>query len=247
MTVTRDKKRPRLRHFEARGVGDAEGMALDGQTYVERLSYRLFIAIVSLNALVVLIAYYFVPLPRPAREVLAIIDTLNAVILLGDFLVQLLGSPDRKRYFLVEWGWTDLLGSLPFHPLLRLLRILRSLRLWLRLMRTSEREVRLEARRRLAESALFMVGSLVLVVVTFGALAIAIVEPGAPGATIQSGGDALWYVIATIATVGYGDEYPVTSTGRLVGAAVILVGVGAFSVLTSFIASRFLARAKGQG
>jgi voltage-gated potassium channel len=179
--------------------------------------------------------------------VLAVVDTVNAFILLLDFVIRLRISHNRKRYFFIEWGWVDFLGSLPFSPLLRLFRIARSLTLWLRLARTAGVEIRLEARRRLAESALFMVASLVLLVVTFGALAIAIVEPQAPNATIQSGSDALWYVVATIATVGYGDEYPVTSAGRVVGALIIFVGVGAFSVLTSFIASRFLARAKGDG
>lgn len=244
MTVT-DEKKPPLRRLAAIASADtADGSDADSQSYVQRLSYRGFIAMVSLNALAVLIAYYLIPLPRAADEVLLIVDSVNAVILLLDFLIRLRLSPNRKRYFFIEWGWVDLLGSLPFNPLLRLFRILRSLALWLRLSRTVGAEIRLEARRRLAESALFMVASLVLVVVTFGALAIAIVEPSAPGATIQSGSDALWYVIATIATVGYGDEYPVTSTGRAVGTVIIVVGVGAFSVLTSFIASRFLARAK---
>lgn len=242
MAVANDKKPPRLRLSEAARI---ETENLDAQSYVERLSYRGFIAIVSLNALAVLIGYYLIPLPRPAHEVLAIMDTINAIILLGDFLLRLLGSRNRKRYFFVEWGWVDLLGSLPIHPLLRLFRSLRSLRLWVQLARTAESEVRLEARRRLADSALFTVASLVLLVVTFGALAIAIIEPKAPNATIQSGSDAVWYVIASIATVGYGDEVPVTNAGRVVGAILIFVGVGAFSVLTSFIASRFLARAKG--
>lgn len=246
MTVVNDKKTPRLRLANIAGLDDAADINLDAQTYVERLSYRGFIAIVSLNALAVLIAYYLIPLPRPADEVLAIVDALNAVILLGDFFLRLRASRDKKRYFFVQWGWLDLLGSLPFHPLLRLFRIVRSLGLWRRLARAVGSEIRLESRRRLAESALFMVASLVLVVVTFGSLAIALIEPRAPGATIQSGSDALWYVIATIATVGYGDEHPVTNAGRVIGAVIIFVGVGAFSVLTSYIASRFLARPRSE-
>jgi voltage-gated potassium channel len=246
MTVPDENRPSRLQLREIANVSAADG-ELDAQSYVQRLSYRGFIAIVSFNALAVLIAYYLIPLPRPADEVLVILDTINAVILLGDFLIRLRVSHNRKRYFFIEWGWLDFLGSLPFSPLLRLFRILRSLGLWLRLARTAGSEVRLEARRRLAESALLMVAALVLLVVTFGALAIAIIEPPAPNATIQSGSDALWYVIVSIATVGYGDEIPVTNAGRFVGAIVILVGVGAFSVLTSFIASRFLARAKGDG
>lgn len=239
MTLPDPAKSPRARLAGA-ARADAATPDLDTNTYAERLSYRIFIAIVSLNAFTVLIAYYLIPLPRPAREVLAIIDTVNAVILFGDFALRLIGSANRPRYFFVELGWLDLLGSLPFHPLLRLFRIARSLTLWVQLARPAEREARAEARRRLAENALFVVASLVLLVITFGGLAIAIIEPPAPGATIQSGSDALWYVMATIATVGYGDEHPVTNAGRIVGVLIMLVGVGAFSVLTSYIASRFL-------
>ena len=40
------------------------------------------------------------------------------------------------------------------------------------------------------------------------------VERSAPGANIKTASDALWYVVVTISTVGYGDEYPFTTAGR---------------------------------
>lgn len=212
---------------------------------IDRLTYRIFIGIVSLNALVVLIGLYVIPLPQPAKEVLWIIDTVNALIFLADFFLRLFTSTNKARYFFVQWGWIDLLGSLPAHPLLRLLRILRSFGLWYRLAANTDKAMRDEARRRLAESTLFVIASLVLIVVTFGSLAISLIEPEATGANIHTGSDSVWYVIVTIATVGYGDKYPVTNPGRIVGVILIVMGVSAFSVLTSYIATRFLARARG--
>ena len=247
MTVPKDADLASI-HFEGIvGIEDAATTQSDAQRTVDRLTYRIFIGIVSLNVFVVLIALYLIPLPPPAKEVLWIIDTINALIFLLDFFLRLFTTPNKARYFFVRWGWIDLVGSLPLHPLLRLLRILRSFGLWYRLARNTDKEMRDEARRRLAESTLLVVASIVVIVVTFGSLAISLIEPEATGANIHTGSDAVWYVIVTIATVGYGDKYPVTNAGRIVGVTLIIMGVSAFSVLTSFVASRFLARTRGEG
>ena len=216
----------------------------EGRIAVERFSYRLFIGYVSLNALVVLLAYSLLPLSQPVREVLGIIDGLNAAIFLVDFLIQLITSDNKMRYFFRAGGWLDLLGCLPLHPWFRFFRIIRSIRLWRRLARTTPVEIRLAAHRRLAESSLFVVASMVLLVVTAGSVALAAIEPRAAGATIRRGSDAVWFVFTTIATVGYGDTYPVTDAGRFVGVMLMIAGVSAFSVLTSYIASTFMSRGR---
>jgi voltage-gated potassium channel len=51
----------------------------------------------------------------------------------------------------------------------------------------------------------------------------------------------VWWGLVTITTVGYGDQYPVTDAGRMVGTLLLFAGVGLFSVLTGFIANAFLA------
>src|SRR5215207_8332089 len=62
------------------------------------------------------------------------------------------------------------------------------------------------------------------------------------GGTINGFGDALWWVITTITTVGYGDTYPITPAGRVVGALVMLVGIVLFGVLTAGVAAYFVER-----
>ena len=62
-------------------------------------------------------------------------------------------------------------------------------------------------------------------------------------ANIQTPGDALWWAMTTITTVGYGDRYPVTPEGRVVAAMLMTVGVGCFGVFTGLVASWFLAPA----
>ena len=52
----------------------------------------------------------------------------------------------------------------------------------------------------------------------------------------------MWWSLVTISTVGYGDEYPVTVEGRIIGVFMILVGVALFTTLTSYLASNFTDR-----
>ena len=57
------------------------------------------------------------------------------------------------------------------------------------------------------------------------------------GANIKTGGDALWWAIVTITTVGYGDFYPITSLGRLTAVFVMVSGIGIIGALASILAS----------
>jgi voltage-gated potassium channel len=92
-----------------------------------------------------------------------------------------------------------------------------------------------------AAGGLLSVLLVAILVTEFGALAVLAVERGAEGATIETAQDAVWYLIVTMSTVGYGDTYPVTDLGRLIGSVIIVVGVGVFGTLTGFLANAFLA------
>jgi voltage-gated potassium channel len=67
-------------------------------------------------------------------------------------------------------------------------------------------------------------------------------EQDAPGANITTGGDALWWGYVTATTVGYGDKYPVTTGGRIVGTLMLTIGVALFATASGFIANAFLSR-----
>ena len=76
---------------------------------------------------------------------------------------------------------------------------------------------------------LLLLGILVL---EFGSLGILRVEQHAPGANITAASDALWYVVETISTVRYGDQFPVMNAGRMLVAVIIVIGVGIFGTFT---------------
>ena len=82
-----------------------------------------------------------------------------------------------------------------------------------------------------------------VLVIIFSSISILIVET-APDSNIKTAEDAVWWTFVTITTVGYGDKYPVTTEGRLIGIIVMVVGVGLFGTYTGYIASLFVSEGK---
>jgi voltage-gated potassium channel len=88
-----------------------------------------------------------------------------------------------------------------------------------------------------AARANFYLFSSLPILFLMSALGIIDVERHAPGATIVSLSDALWWSLSTMATVGYGDLYPVTDSGRAIAAVLIFAGIGSMSLITANLAS----------
>ena len=57
-------------------------------------------------------------------------------------------------------------------------------------------------------------------------------------------GEAMWWSLQTVTTVGYGDNPPTTGIGRLIGSLVLLYAVGFMAILTSVITTSFIERAR---
>jgi voltage-gated potassium channel len=77
------------------------------------------------------------------------------------------------------------------------------------------------------------------------ALAVLDAERGQPGANIETFGQSLWWAGVTITTVGYGDVYPVTLTGRLAAFALMLVGISLLGLVTASVAAWFVSHTRG--
>jgi voltage-gated potassium channel len=119
-------------------------------------------------------------------------------------------------------------------PLLRPLRLLRLVTLLSVLHRTLGDSLR-------GRVVTYVAGSAAMLVFV-GALAVLDVEQSAPDAKIVTFGDALWWAMTTITTVGYGDMYPVTPIGRMVAAALMMSGIAVLGVVTASIASWLVQR-----
>ena len=87
---------------------------------------------------------------------------------------------------------------------------------------------------------------LALLVIICGGLGVYLAEHGNPRANITNLGDAFWWAVVTIATVGYGDYYPVTAVGRVIAVIVMFSGIGIFVLLVGTLSQRRFKRAESR-
>lgn len=205
-----------------------------------RTGYELFVGALSVLSLVNLVLLAALRDPGTQR-VVGVLGILLSLVFLVDFLVRLVRAPSRSQYFWRQFGWADLLASLPF-PQVKILRVFRLIAVLRLLRRRGRRDIGRRLAADPASSALLALLLLGILVLEFGSLAVWQVERDVAGANILTAGDALWYVVASMSTVGYGDLFPVTTAGRVFGAAIIVVGVGTFGTLSGYLAKLFLSR-----
>lgn len=149
-----------------------------------------------------------------------------------DFATRVALSSDRRRY--VVHHLHDL--AVILLPLLRPLRLLRLVTVIGALNRRAGASLR-------GRVAVYVVGATALLSLV-AALAVLDAERNAPDANITSFGDALWWSLTTITTVGYGDRYPVTPTGRMVALGLMVAGIALLGAVTGSLASWIIDRVR---
>lgn len=209
---------------------------------LKSVGYEIFIGILSILSILNLVLLY-VAQENSIETVLTVMNALFSGIFLVDFLYRIATAPAAGAYFFKHFGWADLLASLPFAQF-KILRVFRLIRVFRLLREVGIRTVGRTLSKDRAGSSLYILLLMGILVLEFGSLSMLRVEQGAPGANIKTASDALWYTIVTISTVGYGDQYPVTNAGRLIGSGVIVIGVGIFGTFTGYLANFFLSPKK---
>ncbi|WP_329458755.1 potassium channel family protein [Streptomyces sp. NBC_01497] len=144
----------------------------------------------------------------------------------GDYAVRLVLSGEGRRF--VRSHWLDSLVLLL--PLLRPLRLVK-LYTTVQHRRSDQPWMNLYAR-------VITYAGLASVLLAFtAALTVYQAERGAPGATIRTFGDSLWWAASTITTVGYGDAVPITAEGRLVAVGLMSCGLALLGAVTGSFSS----------
>ncbi|GAB3786077.1 potassium channel family protein [Spirosoma horti] len=200
--------------------------------------HQLIMLVLSVYVVIALLIRELVPMYEQNRQLLDQIDTGICVYFLYDFFLRLYQADDKWKF--LQWGWIDLLASIPALDWFRLGQLVRVIRI-LRMVR-SFRSIRdflhyLFRDRANGTLAVVLLSSVLLMI--FGAIAILYVER-VPDANIKTPSDALWWAFVTITTVGYGDRFPVTSFGRLIAAVLMIAGVGLFGTFTGYVANFFV-------
>jgi voltage-gated potassium channel len=184
-------------------------------------------------AVVFLAVYSVQVLKQPhgdEAQLLWLIAWLAWSLFVVDYFARLYLAPNRFRWFLHHWF--DLV--IVVLPLLRPLRLLRLVLLLGALQKAAGNVIR----GRIVTYTVFGVMLLIYV----ASLAILTKERNQPGATINSFGNAVWWSITTVTTIGYGDLYPVTVTGRVIAVALMIGGISLVGVVTASIASWIVQR-----
>ncbi len=153
----------------------------------------------------------------------------------------------RIRYALTPLALVDLFAILPFYipfliPLdLRFMRILRLLRIGrvLKMGRYSESIKTFQRVFGRKKEELAMSLFLILIMLVISSSIMYIAENAAQPDKFGSIPEAMWWGIITLATVGYGDVYPVTLLGKVMGGIVALLGVAVYALPTGILAAGF--------
>ena len=209
-------------------------------------AFQLVILILSVVVLGAIFADTAFRLPPQISNVLQTVDTLVCVLLLSDFGIRFYQAKSKLTF--MKWGWIDLIASIPNIPILRigrLVRILRVIRL-LRAVRATHKitSIILQDKVRTGFASVILSSFLL---VTFASIGILICEQPDPTANIKTAEDAVWWSVATITTVGYGDKYPVTAEGRVLAMMLMVCGAGMFGLVSGLVASSFIGVRKEKG
>jgi voltage-gated potassium channel len=205
-------------------------------------AYNIFMLVLTLGSLAIMVLL-LLPVDPDTHQLLMVYDNVIAFVFLGDWIMNMRRTKPSRYYFINQRGWLDLLGSIPslgisqYGGLLRLARLSRLARIGRLLGGENRARIVRDVLDNRSQYAVFITLLSAGIVLTTSSILMLQVESKAAGANIQTGGDALWWTLVTITTVGYGDFYPVTAEGRIIATFVMFAGVGIIGALASILAS----------
>lgn len=185
-------------------------------------------------------------LPNLSPEVIQFLrysEIVTVAIFTIEYIYRIYAAQNRIKFIFSFYGLIDLVAILPFYlsfavdlRTLRLIRILRLLRIF-KLVRYNQAASRFSKAIFLAKEELIIFTLASLVMLFLAAVGIYHFEHQAQPEVFRSIFDSLWWAVATLTTVGYGDIYPITIGGRLFTFLVLMLGLGLVAVPTGIVAS----------
>ena len=191
-------------------------------------------------------------LPATAHTTFAYSEIVITLLFTLEYGLRIATAPKKKDYILSFYGIVDLIAILPFYVAsgidLRALRAVRMLRIFriLKLAGYSKAIADFGQAIRQAKEQFIIFGIAALIVLYCSAAGIYYFEHEAQPEQFASIFHSLWWAVATLTTVGYGDVYPITAGGKIFTFVVLMWGLGIVAVPAGIIASSLSSLTKGQ-
>ena len=194
-------------------------------------------------------------------EALAVFELFSVAVFSVEYILRVWSCPEdargkfkgwkgRLRYLVTPMAIVDLFAIVPFYlafvvPVydLRFLRALRVLRM-LKLVRYSKSLDLMKAVLKQERIALLGALTIMLVALVLASSLMFLIEQKTQPEAFASIPAAMWWGMATLTTVGYGDVVPVTAWGKALGIVISLAGVGTFALPAGIIVSGFIDQIK---
>jgi voltage-gated potassium channel len=217
--------------------------------------HLVIIALIVLNIAAVILSS-FSDLPAGILLALSVFEIVSVVIFSAEYVLRVWTSPlinaeSKQPYLSFVFSFMaviDLLAILPFYlpfiipvdlRFLRMLRLLRLLRI-LKLNRYNDSmDIIVKIFKREKEK-LITTFFVMAILILFSSSLMYYVENEAQPDKFPNIVASLWWAVATLTTVGYGDVYPITALGKLFSGVIALLGIGLVALPTGIISSGFI-------
>lgn len=207
---------------------------------------KIFSIFIQVLIVVSLISFSIDTLPNlelETRRVLGVVELFSVVIFSFEYLLRVYVSPKRPKFVFSFLGIIDLLAILPFYlslgvdlRSLRAFRLLRLFRLF-KLVRYNKAINKFSTALKEAKEELILFFFITILLLYLSAVGIYYFENEAQPDSFSSIFDSLWWAVATLTTVGYGDVYPVTVGGKIFTFIILLIGLSIVAIPAGIISS----------
>lgn len=164
-----------------------------------------------------------------------------------EYVLRLYSAPNRIKFIFSFWGLVDIIALIPYYfglPAdLREIRVLR----FVSLLRYDKSASKIASAFRDIKKELLIFSLLALFMLYISAVGIYHFENPVQPEKFTDIFHSMWWSVATLTTVGYGDIYPITAGGKIFAGFIVFLGLGLVAVPTGLVASAFSQAFKKEG